>query len=153
MPYKAFGVKTAEFAKDRKRRPRKRTHLSQAEKTVIAEIASEHPSDKQLDALAVSLRRDPITIKSYVASAREKLQANAEHYVDQHRRAMDLALLAGDYGETRKAAEFGMTNISAKNSQGETERIVERAEAESTSPKIQIGISLGGLPAVGIKQA
>lgn len=61
--------------------------------------------------------------------------------------ASRLAIANGEVGEARKAAEWAMTNLSAKNGAGLVERIVDRVEAESTQPIIQIGIALGGLPA------
>lgn len=97
------------------------------------------------------MRRSPEAVMSGIAKAREKFQAKAEYYVDLHARAADLALVNNDADVARKAAEWAMTNLSGKSQSGDIERIVDRAESASDAPRIQIGINLGGVPAIGVQ--
>lgn len=133
----------------KQRKARRRGKLSQVEKAIVAEVVHDSPfkqlGEKQIDALAVTLRRNPEAIISAIANARETLQLSARPYVDIHRKAVEGALAAGDFDVARKGAMEMVDKISARNADGKVERIVEKVEAESTAPRVQIGIMLGGL--------
>ena len=130
---------------------RRRGKLSRIEKIMVGEIIkdapNDQPSDKQIEATAVALRRSPETIRSTIAAAREKLQANALRYVDLHNDALMQAMMCNDTDVARKGAQWAIENISSRDADGKVERIVEKTEASSTLPSIRIGIALGGLPA------
>lgn len=137
--------------KAKPKRLRKSGPLTPSEKFVIAEIVRDTPGDldtQQLNATAIVLARSPQTIASHVIVAREKLQQNAARYVDIHMDSVEQALVQGDVDVARKGSEWAMTNISAKDARGKAERIVDAPVAESTAPRIAIGINLGGLPSV-----
>jgi hypothetical protein len=134
-----------------KKRSRRTSPFAQSEKKIIDGIALDNPNDQQIEALAIAMRRPvetvAVAVESSIAAARRKLQDRAEEYVDLHMEASRLAIAMGEVGEARKAAEWGMTNISGKTSAGDSERIVEKVTTDSDAPRIQIGINLGGLPA------
>lgn len=150
MPYKPIGSASRAFVDKKRKRPRRLGKLAQSEKKIIDGVALDNPNDKQIEALAITLRRPvetvAIAVESSIALARKKLQDRAEEYVDLHMEASRLAIAMGEVGEARKAAEWGMTNISGKTPAGDSERIVEKLTTDSDAPRIQIGINLGGLP-------
>ena len=141
-----------ELAKLRKKRRKRRRAgpVSATEKLIIAEVVKDAPlstpNEKQIDALSITLRRSPEVIKSIVVAAREKFQANSLHYVDLHNDAVQQALAGQDFDVARKGAEWAIERISARDADGKIERIVDKVESESSAPRIQIGIQLGGLP-------
>jgi hypothetical protein len=107
------------------------------------------PSDKQIAATAIALNRNESTIKSIVVEARELLQSNALSYVQAHKDTVRAALASEQFDVARKGAEWAIEHISSRDADGKVERIVERVESESTTPRIQIGIALGGIPRKG----
>jgi hypothetical protein len=129
--------------------------LSSTEKSIIDSIVASNNEivPSQIDATGIALRKDPATIARYVLAAKEKFAENASKYVDIHRQVMEKALASDNpkaWDTARKAGEFGMTNISAKDRDGKSIRIVDSVESSSSAPQIRIGIALGGLPSVSV---
>lgn len=139
--------KRLQIPKPRKRKGRQRGPLSQSEKIAIAAITEKRVTPEVIEGVAVVLNRSVDAVKSEVAKARERFTANADFYVELHRKVAEQALVAEDFTEARKAAEFAMTNTSQKTSQG-IDRIVDKDTGGSEGPRIQIGIALGGIPQV-----
>ena len=155
MPYQPFGSKTLEKANEianqpQRKRGKRRGPVTAREKLIIAEIVNDAPaqlvSPKQIEQTAGLLRRDEKTIIGVIAQARERLQARAETYVDLHLAATQGAIADGDFDTARKGAMEMIEKISARDSDGKVERIVEVAESQSSSgPRVMIGIALGGM--------
>jgi hypothetical protein len=125
-----------------------RGSLSQAEKSAIHHVAaSGELVGAQIDALAIALRREPSTIAKHVMEAKERLQSRAGEYADIHLDSAKLAMQLGEVGEARKAAEWALERISAKDASGNDVRVIDSAAQSSNAPVIKIGIALGGLPA------
>lgn len=130
---------------------RRKGQLTKVERLIVGEVVASAPtkslSEVQTQALAITLNRNPDTIKEIIISAREKLQANAEHYVDVHRLAADQALAQGDIDVARKAAEWAISKISKRDDDGTVHRIVEVDDATNSNsgPRVMIGIALGGM--------
>ena len=133
-----------------KRRPARRSRMSPSEKIVIAEVVNNAPggivSDIQADRLAMMLQRSPTAITSAIASAREQFLAKANDYVDLHNRTVHKAFAQNDLDVARKGSEWAIEHMSGKNDEGEIERIIDKDDSQSNSPRISIGIALGGLP-------
>lgn len=132
-----------------RKKPRKAGPITQAEKLIVAELVQDAPlnlmSDEKISMTAELMRRSPDVIKSIVVQAREQLQSNALSYVASHRKSVEQALAAQDFDIARKGSEWAIEHISARDADGKVERIVEKVEAESTAPRVMIGIQLGGL--------
>lgn len=131
--------------KPKRKQARPRGPLSQSEKIVITEIAKKPITPDVIEGVAVALHRSVDAIKSEVAKARERFTANADFYVEIHKKVAEQALAANDFTEARKAAEFAMINTSQRTSQG-IDRIVDKDTGATEGPRIQIGIALGGIP-------
>jgi hypothetical protein len=101
----------------------------------------------QIDGLALALNREPTTIAKHVQFAKERLQSRAGEYADLHIASANLAMQLGEVGEARKAAEWALERISAKDASGNDVRVIDSAAQSSNAPVIKIGIALGGLPA------
>lgn len=160
MPYKPFGHKDPAL----KPKPIKhKTKLQKAgilakpgsltsiEKSIIGHLVQDTPGDipnTQVEATALALRRNPAIVRSEMTKARDKLVERAEWYVDKHAESLTKALEIGEVGEARKAAEWAIEKISARDKDGKVERIIEGATIADTQPKIMIGINLGGLGAL-----
>jgi hypothetical protein len=69
--------------------------------------------------------------------------------VQAHKDTVRAALASEQFDVARKGAEWAIEHISSRDADGKVERIVERVESESTTPRIQIGIALGGIPRKG----
>ena len=134
---------------------RKRTATDRA---TVTGVATQIPVDlatpqKLIDSTAIVLNRDPRVVASWIAEARQELQRNARLYVDSHVQSVVGALADKDYDVARKGAEWAIEHISARDSDGRVERIVEVQDASAALPTIQIGIALGGLPPARTHQA
>lgn len=142
-------VRNARKRKTRPKKARRRGSLTHVEKLIVAEVVRDAPlhvvDEKQVERVALVLRRSPEAIVSAIATARETLQTRALPYVDYHLAAVKGALDAGEFDVARKGAMEMIDKISARDADGKVERIVEKVEAESTTPRVQIGIMLGGL--------
>ena len=133
------------------RRRRKRGPLASGEKVIIGELVdslstNEIVSTQTVEQIATLMRRTPDAIRDAIVSAREKLQSRASEYVDMHHAAVAGALLTQDFDVARKGAMEMIKEISAKDSTGKVERILDRESQASDQPTINIGIALGGLP-------
>lgn len=100
----------------------------------------------QIHSTAIMLNRTPETIAKAIDEARARLADQALEYVDIHMSSTRNALADRDHDVARKAAEWALEHISAKDTDGKQHRIIDVAESSSTAPRIQIGIALGGLP-------
>ena len=132
------------------KRPRKRGKLTSAEIATVALVVKDAPLNtpdaRAIDLTARLLQRDENTIRSAIQQARAKLQARATEYVDLHFESAKQALKDGEPDVARKASEWAISNISATDSAGKSERIIEKPTSGSDMPVIQIGVALGGLP-------
>jgi len=91
--------------------------------------------------------RDPRALAERVQRARETFQENAGRYVEIHKEVAEAALKSGDPKSlevARRASEFTIAKVSARDPSGTVERIVE--QHESPAPSIKIGIALAGIP-------
>lgn len=129
--------------------PRKPGVLTQSEKSIVAYVAQLPESaitGELVESTAIVLRKNPDTIARSIVNARAKLAERADQYVDLHYRAATQALLTNEVGEARKAAEWYLEHVSAKDSEGKVERVIDANTESSSAPIIKIGIALGGLP-------
>lgn len=123
--------------------------FSRVEKNLIDHLVRDTPGEiapAQVDALALALRRNPLTVAQHIELAKKRLQERALEYVDLHMESAKKALEIGEVGEARKAAEWALSKISAKDNEGKIVRIIDESSAHESGPAIQIGIALGGLP-------
>ncbi len=127
----------------------KRKRLTRAALHAMKTAIATDSEPKLMQALAdKSLATLADTSAAAVRQARKTLQNLAPEYVRLHLAACKLALVQRDPDVTRKGAEAMMDRITATSADGTVERIVDRPAATAETPRIQIGIALGGLPRV-----
>ncbi len=157
--------KTPNAARTRERQTAARRigRSTPAEQALVAAIVADQPGTTseaalqlQAKALGLALRRDPATVRGWIAAAREKLQERAVRYVDAHAEAMEGALAAAEFDTAGKLAWQAIERLSAPGEKG-AERIVEpapRADAAQTGSGItvQIGVMLGGMRPKELKE-
>jgi hypothetical protein len=123
--------------------------LTAAEKGLIDSVVADSPREldqKQTDALATALRRSPEAMVTAVQAAQQRLVERAERYADIHLEAAEKAL-ESDPDVARKAAEWALSQISAKDDQGRTHRVIEsdKSSGSGSGITVQLGIALGGI--------
>jgi len=120
--------------------------VSTAERSLMEQIVLEQPremSPKQVTAMATLFRRSKEQVKGIVEEAHEKFVAQADHYVDLHRQAVDAALDEGQFEVAAKGAQWYLERVSASGS-----RVIEQAPKAATGPTgstINIGVKIGGV--------
>lgn len=125
---------------------------SKEEKQMVAQVVLENPGPiepAQVQALSKLMHRSKDAIKKMVEEARDNFVEKAKDYVDIHHMATVAALSDGDNETAMKGAQWAMTNIAA-----EGVRIIDKAAgSESSSPRVMIGINVGGIvpPAGSVK--
>lgn len=129
---------------------RNRGRVTKAEHAIVQSMVDQLPQTRaplpaQVNAIAAAIGRKPSTVRSMIEIARDKFQSRAEEYVDKHMLAIDKALALGEVGEARKGAEFAIERLAGKDASGKSIRIIEKSSDDSSAPKINIGINLGGL--------
>lgn len=131
-------------------RLRKPGKLTDAERSTIAGIVNAQAiiSTDQVQALAIGMNRSIDTIKRAIVNARLTLQQNAQAYVDLHLQTAQSALADRDYDTARKASEYAIDRIAARDENGSIERIVDHAIETPQAPRVHIGIALAGIPAL-----
>ena len=136
--------RTAYAKKMAKRAEIKRGAVSNVDKGIVGHLMRDEPSPSpaQVNALSTLLHHKPATIRKTIQEARETFQQNAKEYVALHMKAAR----SDDPDVSRKAAQWAIEHIAAKDAEGNVERIVEPPTAEDSRPSIQIGINLGGMP-------
>lgn len=108
-------------------------------------------TEAQIGALEILLKRKRSTIVQLIDDVRDKLAQNAGRYADLHLLTAEKAFELGDSDpkalETaRRAAEFALSKISARDDKGNVHKIVEDSTATAANvPQLRIGIALGGM--------
>lgn len=130
--------------------------LSKSEKGLIESVVVDSPreiSKAQTKSLAVALRRSPAAMVQAIENARQKLVERAGRYADIHLEAAESALKT-DPDVARKASEWALQALTAKDERGQTHRIVDQPKSEQPGSGIvvQIGFALGGMKATAPKQ-
>jgi hypothetical protein len=143
--------KNPRSAKQRRARvvPRTGGRLTKTERAIIAHVVQDTPGEmtrEQVQSTAMMLRRNPRTVVQAIREAREELQQRAGKYIAIHLEAAEQALASGDYDTARKAAEYILDRLSARDESGRIERIIDKEDDQRQLPEIKIGIALGGLP-------
>jgi hypothetical protein len=141
--YQPFGKKRL---KSRTRRAR-RGPLTRNEKSLVAALVDQNGelTPNQIEATAIALRRKPETVADAIVSAREKLQRQAEFYVEAHAEAVQKALIGQAFDTARRGAEWAIDRISVRTSEGTIERIIDRDAPSDSQLMIRIGLALGGM--------
>jgi ribosomal protein S9 len=122
---------------------KRRTNITPAEKALIAQVVQESPfavPDAQIGSLARGLRRKKEDIKKMIEEARENFVTSAQRYVEIHKAATEQALEKGDSEQALKGSQWALTNISAEGA-----RIVDKVNNETNTPKVLVGIRIGGV--------
>lgn len=123
---------------------------TQAERNVIAELASEMPEPatekqraKEHEALSTLMRRDPATVKGWIADARAELQQRASRYGEIHMQAVENALAGGENDIASRESRAMLEKIA----DDEGKRVIdsERGAQSGNGLTIQFGIKLGGV--------
>jgi len=133
------------------RHKRKHGKLSERDHHIISELVQTQPHELSLEQIASTatlLRRSPDQVAHAIVEARERLQMNAGRYVEIHREVAEAALKDGSdkaLDVARKASEYAIQHLSARDGKGKLERIVEAEQQMSDAPRVQIGIALGGI--------
>jgi hypothetical protein len=129
----------------------KRGHLTNAELALIDAAAANLPVATDAaqvgEGLALAMNRRAETITEYIITARERFQSRDGRYADIHIEATEAALVKGDLAEARQGAQWALEKLAAKNSKGQTERIIEPAnvaigDGSGGAPIIQIGFAI-----------
>ena len=130
------------------KRYKRKGGITEAEKSLVAQVVLDQPREmtpRQVNGLAVALRRSKEVVKGLVEEARENFVSAAPRYVDIHRQATEQAL---SYGSVA-----GL-DIAAKSSQWYLERvsedgvhIVDKPESGPKGSRIMIGIKVGNIDA------
>jgi acyl-CoA reductase-like NAD-dependent aldehyde dehydrogenase len=117
-----------------------------ADKAVVAQMVMDHPSEvstKQVNALAVALRRPRHVIKELVERARENFVSHAEDYVRLHFETTQKAAEQDDpkaLDAALRGSQWALEHMGA-----EGVRVVEKAGPTEKGSKILIGIKVGGI--------
>lgn len=120
--------------------------VTKPEKDLVAAFVQDQPreiTESQVNGLARTLRRSKDVTKRLIEDARERFVDSAGRYVDIHMQAAEAALVNGDAKSLEvasKAAQWALTNIGAEGT-----RIVDKPSAETNTPKVLIGIKIGGV--------
>lgn len=117
-----------------------------AEVAVVGALLQEQSQEltlTQVSAIGRVLRRRPAATKALIARAKAQFRAEAPHYVEVHRQAMDQALKLGDAKGLEVATRASQWAIERISQDGE--RIVEAAPVEGTGVKVFVGVKIGGL--------
>ena len=165
MPLDPYGKLERNARMLKARKPRDKAHrrqlaarhrhktgpLAAQDQRVISELVKTQTHElsvEQISSAAMLLRRSPDQIAHAIMDAREKLQMNAGRYVEIHREVAERALIDGSdkaLDVARKASEYAIQHISARDGKGKLERIVEAEQSAAEAPRVQIGIALGGI--------
>jgi hypothetical protein len=121
--------------------------ITDAERELVAQVVLDQPGElrpAQVNGLATALRRSKTAIKELIDDAQSKFRANADFYVDMHRKAVQRAHNDGNQDAAMKGAQWAMERLSAEGS-----HIIEPKVAEQggQGPRVMIGIKVGGLDA------
>jgi hypothetical protein len=131
---------------------RRRGKPTPTELALVEAVCADQPGDaavakleEHAEHLAIVLRRDPKTVKGWIAAAREKLQSRALEYVDAHWTATNGALAEKQYDVAGRLAWQAIERLSDNV---ESSRVVEPAKqdaAHAVGVQVQInGLVLGG---------
>lgn len=125
--------------------------FSKFEEDLVEGVVANNPgplSPRQVNALAVVLKRPKDLTKEEVEKARAAFASAAGDYVAIHKAAASGALADGEYEAAAKAAQWALQNITVDGA-----RVVDKATAgEAGGTKIMIGIQMGGIaPAVSVE--
>jgi hypothetical protein len=118
-------------------------NITEAEERVVAQFLRDQPREltsAQVTQLGKFLRRTPQTTRTIIERARDRFAEAAEDYVEAHITATQQALAEGEFDVAARASQWAMEHLAS-----EGVRVVEKAEAVSTQPKVMIGINLGGI--------
>lgn len=121
----------------RKAHPAKMGKPTKAERELIVQTTMALMDKETPEHIAALVQRDTKAIKDIIKTARQNFQNKAAQYVEAHWEATQVASAMGD----AKPAQWALEHLA----EGE-QRVVEREKAGSSSPSIQIGIALGGVP-------
>lgn len=138
--------------KRRNQPPRRSGSLSKAEKAVIAHVVTDSPAEitqRQVIALAQTLRRRPEAIRDAIVEARDNFNAEANFYVETHKKVVETAVANGDPKSlevARKGSAWALTNMSH-----EGKRVVDKPDVGPVGSKIVVGIAIGGIKQEGIQ--
>lgn len=131
--------------------PRKRGGpITAAEQSLVQQFVADQPRDLlpiQISALSTLLQRSELTVKEMVEKAKVKFVSRAESYVDAHHQATQEALADKDYEQALRGAQWAIEHISVGGA-----RIVEKVAAESTSPRVMIGVQVGAIDSDAIRK-
>ena len=135
----------AEAVKRRSNPGRKVARITKKERGIIEAVVSDSEQEltrKQVECLAITLRRDPKTIKALVAEARLKFAEQANRYVEIHHQAVEDALKHGTAEALEVAVKGSQWAIEHMSVEGES--ILEKAQHNDSGAKIMIGVVIGG---------
>jgi len=120
--------------------------ITQTEKELVAAVVMDQPREMsvvQVNSLAKALRRSREQMRELVENARDNFVCRAERYVDIHLETAEAALANGDAKSLEvasRSAQWAMENMASDGV-----RIVDKPTKEDTSPKVYVGIKIGGL--------
>ncbi len=122
--------------------------ITDAERNLVAQVVLDQPGPlrpAQVTGLATALRRSKTAVKEMIEDAQDKFRANADFYVEMHRRSVEQAFEGRDSEVAMKGAQWAMERLT-----GEGARIIEPKAGEQTNnqgPRVMIGVRIGGLDA------
>jgi hypothetical protein len=127
----------------RRKQKKRKGPVSKVEKALVAHVIQDTPgiiTTAQERGLATALRRPKEVIKEMIDEAREKFVKSSLRYVEIHKSATENALADGDNEQALKGSQWALTNISAEGA-----RIIDKQNTETNTPKVLIGIRVGGV--------
>jgi hypothetical protein len=107
----------------------------------LPEPATEKLRVKEADALATLIRRDPETVKGWIANARAELQQRASRYGEVHAAAVEAALAAGEHDVAARESRAMLEKLA--DDQGN--RVLDAEREAQSGVTVQIGLALGGI--------
>lgn len=118
---------------------------TQAEKEFVQNFVEDMPgpiTERQIGALAKTMRRSKDVIRKMVEDAAETFAENANFYIQSHRQAVADALSSDTMAGKKIAADAAQWAIEHMSGGGA--RIIEKAPTGPTGTKIMIGVKIGG---------
>lgn len=126
--------------------PNAHRNLTNTEKALITQAVAANPAmtRPQVNALAKSMNRNPVTIQKAIERARGAFMGSAEEFVALHKQGVRRAIEAGP--DSRGFAE-GLRSLqwAIERMKDGTARIVETVDGEGGGgTKIFVGVKVGG---------
>jgi hypothetical protein len=108
----------------------------------LPEPPSERLQERETAALSTLLRRDPETVKRWIADARQEVQARASRYGEIHLEAVEAALAEGEHETAAREARQMLERLADDDGR----RVLDKEGTPATQGiQVILGFKLGGI--------